>query len=180
MAADPTPRADTRALSTSPPHAQPPRAQSMRLRPIRRRARSPHSKPHAPKHRAWLTCQYLATAHTHLGPPRVALVGLHAPVRAAEGQHPRRADRARTAPPVGESVFVPCRGCWRAVRRSSEWVHRSAGGERASATAWPENMQLCTPAILYVIIMYVFRTIVLAAVVGRPAYQFIDTVYVRE
>ena len=46
--------------------------------------------------------------------------------------------------------------------------------------AWPENMQICTPAILYVIIMYVFRTIVLAAVVGRPAYQFIDTVYVRD
>ena len=51
---------------------------------------------------------------------------------------------------------------------------------RRRVPAWPENMQLCTPAILYVIIMYVFRTIVLAAVVGRPAYQFIDTVYVRE
>ena len=47
-------------------------------------------------------------------------------------------------------------------------------------TAWPENMQLCTPAILYVTNMYVFRTIVLAAVVGRPAYQFIDAVYVRD
>ena len=44
----------------------------------------------------------------------------------------------------------------------------------------PENLQLCTPAILYVIIVYVFRTIVLAAVVGRPAYQLVDTVYVRE
>ena len=41
-------------------------------------------------------------------------------------------------------------------------------------------MQLCTPAILYVVNMYVFRTIVLAAVVGRPAYQFIDAVYVRD
>ena len=47
-------------------------------------------------------------------------------------------------------------------------------------SAWPENMQFCTPAILYVINMYVFRTIVLAAVVGRPAYQFIDAVYVRD
>ena len=42
-----------------------------------------------------------------------------------------------------------------------------------ATAAWPENMQLCTPAILYAINMYVFRTIVLAAVVGRPAYQFI-------
>ena len=50
----------------------------------------------------------------------------------------------------------------------------------AVATAWPENMQLCTPAILYVVNMYVFRTIVLAAVVGRPAYQFIDAMYVRD
>ena len=62
-------------------------------------------------------------------------------------------------------VESACRGAGSAV-----WVY----------AAWPENMQLCTPAILYVIIMYVFRTIVLAAVVGRPAYQFIDTVYVRE
>ena len=57
------------------------------------------------------------------------------------------------------------------------------GSIRLSLTAageWPENMQFCTPAILYVIKMYVFRTIVLAAVVGRPAYQFIDAVYVRD
>ena len=52
--------------------------------------------------------------------------------------------------------------------------------ELPGPAAWPENMQLCTPAILYVINMYVFRTIVLAAVVGRPAYQFIDAVYVRD
>ena len=74
---------------------------------------------------------------------------------------------------------LPPRGGGRRRRRHATHEDANACNER-SAAAWPENMQLCTPAILYVINMYVFRTIVLAAVVGRPAYQFIDTVYVRD
>ena len=59
-------------------------------------------------------------------------------------------------------------------------AQRASNSRDGRDPAWPENMQLCTPAILYVINMYVFRTIVLAAVVGRPAYQFIDAMYVRD
>ena len=45
-------------------------------------------------------------------------------------------------------------------------------------------MQICTPAILYVVNMYVFRTIVLAAVVCPgcilPIDMPIDTVYMTD
>ena len=73
---------------------------------------------------------------------------------------------------------IPRAECFHSLAYTNDY--REGRNEGRAPTAWPENMQLCTPAILYVVNMYVFRTIVLAAVVGRPAYQFIDAMYVRD